>query len=406
MAGKWVVARCPDSDPERLEWVEVSAAGAIDGAVARGAPEALAAAAQGRRLAVLVPGERVWVTRVRLAARTRRQREAALPYALEERLADDVESLHCAPGRPGADGSLPAAVVGRELMEAWLSRFAAAGLRVERLLPDCLALPLEPGAWSLWSEGGRTLVRTGPESGYVVDTPNLVHMLRTELHQETAAAPERIVLGGTAVPALAAELEALGIPVERFGPGELLPLLAPGASAPKAPLDLLQGPFGRQERIGRRLRPWRLPAALAALWLVLLVAGKATALHQLRAERAALQAQIDALYLETFSDATRVVDARTQMSQRLERLRGARPEGGFLGLLQLTADALGDRSGYRLQRVAFDDGRMDLLLELPALQAVDTLRQRLAAAGLRAEVVSASAQGERVQARLRIGRGA
>jgi general secretion pathway protein L len=240
----------------------------------------------------------------------------------------------------------------------------------------------------------------------VVDTQNLVHMLWAELRQETAAAPERIVLGGTAVPALTAELEALGIPVGRFGPGELLPLLAPGASASKAPLDLLQGPFGRQERIGRRLRPWRLPAALAALWLVLLVAGKATALHQLRAERASLQAQIDAIYLETFSDATRVVDARTQMSQRLERLRGVRPEGGFLGLLQLTADALGDRAGYRLQRVAFEDGRMDLLLELPALQAVDTLRQRLAAAGLQAEVVSASAQGERVQARLRIGRGA
>jgi general secretion pathway protein L len=44
----------------------------------------------------------------------------ALPFALEEQIAEDIEALHFAAGRPAPDGSIPAAAVDREQLEGWL----------------------------------------------------------------------------------------------------------------------------------------------------------------------------------------------------------------------------------------------------------------------------------------------
>ena len=47
---------------------------------------------------------------------------AALPFALEEFLADDVDELHFAPGTRRSNGRVPVCVVNRQLMSDWLSR--------------------------------------------------------------------------------------------------------------------------------------------------------------------------------------------------------------------------------------------------------------------------------------------
>ena len=73
--------------PDRSEWVAVDAGGARLGNVGRGSLAEAAAAAQGRRVIVLVPGSEVVLAAPELPARSPARLLQLAPVALEENLA-------------------------------------------------------------------------------------------------------------------------------------------------------------------------------------------------------------------------------------------------------------------------------------------------------------------------------
>ena len=76
---------------------------------------------------VIVPGQPVRLERVSLPLKRRQQREKALPYALEEGLADSLERTHFALAAGlGGDDDL-AAIVSRAQMAAWVDTISRPG---------------------------------------------------------------------------------------------------------------------------------------------------------------------------------------------------------------------------------------------------------------------------------------
>ena len=76
----------------------------------------------------------------RLPARWLRQ---ALPYAVEELLAEDVEQLHLALGEALADGRHLLLAVRRDLLKGWLAQLMAVGITVSAIYVDADLLPRE-----------------------------------------------------------------------------------------------------------------------------------------------------------------------------------------------------------------------------------------------------------------------
>ena len=162
------------------------------GETAYGTLDDAASAAHYRRCLVLAPSENILLTTVNLKARNREQLVRAMPFALEEELADNVEQLHFAPGRRQLDGGHPVAVVARIDMDLWLAQLRRAGLMPQALIPDVLAVPLSGEQhWSLLIEQDRALLRTGTFSGFTLEPANLELMLGCAL--EEAAAPPAVI---------------------------------------------------------------------------------------------------------------------------------------------------------------------------------------------------------------------
>ena len=89
----------------------------------------------------VVPGEWVTTQVVNLPARTRKQFETALPYALEESIAQDVEELHfvCNNWSPSTDCVVH--VIAREKMLEWQNLANQHRLPIQQLIPDHALLP-------------------------------------------------------------------------------------------------------------------------------------------------------------------------------------------------------------------------------------------------------------------------
>lgn len=172
---------------------------------------------------VAVPAEEVLVLAIDLPLSTRRQRLDALPFAIEDRIADPLTAVHLSLGAEIAPQRHLVGVVHHEVMRRWLAILAAGGLERAALVPDALLLPRPAeGGWTIRVDAGRALVRSGDGGGFALQAAQL------EAAWSAAGRPQCAVERGTLPDAMLAGAEAIA-------PG--------GAGGGTLPLDLRQGDY-------------------------------------------------------------------------------------------------------------------------------------------------------------------
>lgn len=347
---------------------------------------------------VLVPAEDVLLTEVTLGARSRAQLMQALPYAVEDQVLAPVEDLHFSAVRGDGD-RVGVAVVAKERLRGWLQRLDEAGIRADRLLPESLALPLADGHATAMIEPAHAVVRLGPWSAFACGPAELPGWL-AQLGGGHAPAPLD-VHDFRAQPPL-----ALPVPVATYREKQR-DALAFLASSDGAGLNLLDGEFAPRHRRLRAAHPWRIAAALAAACGLLALARLGLEVVQLARTDARLQAEAAATVRAAFPDLDAAQLARLSpeqiMRSRLDDQRGGDESGGLLRTLARIAPVLGSTTQVQTRGMEYRNGQFELALRAGNVAIIDGVRERLAAAGLAAEVTAANPGADGVDGRIRIG---
>lgn len=388
MAGDLIIRLAAAADDD-CDWRDQD--GAVSG---RGALSAAAEAAAGRRVHLLVPGADVLITRVTVPATQRARARVAIPWALEDRLADDVESLHFALGERHDTGEWSVAVVARRTLDAWLERCAKAGIQPLSARPEPLALPVPaPGEWVALEEAGSVVVRTADDGGFACE-PGMLGLVAG-----TRAKPARIRRLGAAVAEWPPEL------ADVLGPPEPLDA-ALDAFTGTGGIELLQEAYSRRERTGRQLRRWRLPAIIGGALLAIVGVHLALDYAALGAREEQLRERMQAVFQHAFPDVQQVRDPRAQMAARLRTLR---EEGGngadFAGLLARAGGVLAEGSGARLTGLTWRGGTLELEIAADDLQVLDRIQRGFTEAGLGAELRGADRGDDGINGRITVTEG-
>lgn len=370
--------------------------------VEQGDFEAMRLACRGQPVALAVPTEAVDLLPVELPIKNLRELERALPFALEERLIDDVADLHFVVGeRAPAPGLRHIAVVNFELAQGWLKPLRAAGLRLQAVLPDVLLLPWQTGEWTLHASPGRLLVRHGLGTGVALE-PAVASLWLPRLIREQGAPSALKVYSHDAeltdiIERFAAD-HALTVDAQPWG--ELL-VLGRSAQADAAGINLQQGRLRQALKGSGRL--WAAAAAIAVLAFGLQCVGLYLRIQSLEGKARELSIETETRFRAAFPEVRRVVNLRVQAEQSLAALaRGQRSVQDFLGLLAQGGPALSQPDGPQLLTLDFRGGRMEVDIEAPNMPSVEACQQSLKGAGLEVEVVSADNRPNGVQSRLRI----
>ena len=375
--------------------------GGIGGATQRVALASLSAHAAGKRVVAFIPAAETLALAVELPPMSAAKARSALPYALEDQLAGDLESQHFALGTRLADGRWPVRVIARERLDRYLGVLRGVGVEPQAIVAEADVLRDKPGDLMLWLDGddahwrapGRPTVtlpidalQDGPAFALGDTTPGAlglrVHGTPTDLERH-AASLESIGAGF-----LQSASQAL--------PDGPLPWLA-AQYDPAQAVNLLQGGYTPARSAAAGLDAWRWPLRLAAVAVALQFIGwglEAWRLHRLATplDTAVVQAARPLDPGIQDPDAARtLLRSRLAAWDRRERDPAASP------LMRASATVIEARvAAPSLQMVALrqgPDGRITARFEAGDVPAAQTAREALLAAGWTPPTSGASDDG-------------
>ena len=279
-----------DESPGRLfDWVLLDASGEqqangeresrdqIEQALSRNSLESV-------RLIGLIPGDQALFCFADIPAKQARYIRQALPFAVEEQLAQDIESVHLALGKQDGTGYRVAAVdhlrmaYWRNLYDDWED------VHLEALYPDASLLPVNDHDWTICLTDSEALVANKRGEWLTMRPENLpvfAQTLAVPSEEEVVAEVsigifatdawstdnEELMSHLTATPRLAVRRQKLeGSVVELLGHAHHHHL--------SDPINLCQAGYSAISSEASPLKAWRPAIAIAAIWFVLLTGGR------------------------------------------------------------------------------------------------------------------------------------
>lgn len=351
---------------------------------------------------LFVPTDDVLAVTCEVPGRNTNQIRRAVPYAVEEFIADDIDTMHVACAELRRGEPVNALIATRERVRQWLSGVSETGAAPGYMTADALALARDDDRVVALIDGDRVLLRAGSQIASV-DRPNLVTALgalRGGLGEQAALQVVNGVLSD-------AELRGGGFATDEVEhlvlDQSLLGYLASEFEAGQG-INLLQGDFTVLRRSRGVWARWRSVAAAAGVWLAIglgfLFAQGIWANHH--ADR--LHSQAVELYREIFQVERVVGNPADRMRRQLGQTPSTAP--GFhdlMGRLGVGLEQIvGRHEARRLQYSARRGLDAELVVDDDAV--LEKLGAILREQGLNMEVLSTDAAqtGGRIGARVRV----
>ena len=413
---EFLVIRLGADENAHASWIAVDDAGTRRTPPVMGPLEEAQKDVGDREVIVLVPAGETSTLACDLPAKGARLR-AALPFALEEQVADEIENLHFAPGPRRAAGDLAVVVVAHDKMSAWLARLQEAGIRAARLIPEDHGLAFVPNTLSMLVAENQVVFNNGADLAFVMQgvTPIDALMAAGILGENglTDAATENprhllVYCEPTDEQRFSEEWSRLRQYLDSVDinllPDGVLPRLAVTVASGSG-VNLLQGRYGESTDVGALVRPWRYVAMLLVALGILGIAGKGVDYVRLTSEEAALKEQFTAEYRKIRPDDTREVMDPLGTVTSIRRSFGAPGSAPavFLPLLQQLALAMQENKDADIQAISYRAGVVDVRLTAPDVATLDRIEKGISQSDrFNATIQSTDRVGDEVNSRIQI----
>ncbi|WP_159084262.1 type II secretion system protein GspL [Saccharobesus litoralis] len=346
--------------------------------------------AGGRAISVFVPGNAIITKQVLMPPKAGRQFIQALPFTLEDELAQDVDELFFATGSKVSKAGqtyLNVAICSKQQMDNWLAWLDAAELVATKLIPDYLALPVKDGEISALQLGDEWLIRASAFRGFEVTGSALQDWLDLLPKPESATAEKQAESDSgadteaeetethtdeVAQPVLAhysplpAELTTEGYQVKEKAFDLPLQVLVQGVDA--GCLNMRQGIYQLKKQTWKFLSAWRNVAILAGVLFLIHMGGQVSKIYQLEQQVAQLDDEIKKTFLTAFPSGKRikVSGMKKYVKSKMKEVSLSSDGDEFIAMLNLTLDAFDKVKDLNPESLRFDAKRNEIRIQATA----------------------------------------
>lgn len=402
MSNKLMV-RYKGDDYVSWSWVSLDEDNKPFGEVQTGDLTELAEYADGKRIVLVISGRSLIITSVDLPGGNVRTITSAIPYAMEEQLADEVENMHFVSGQRRADGSIPVVAISKQLFTELLQRLADVNLYPAWVVAEPLLLPWREHELSISILRNRAIVRDGELSGYGCAVDQLPALLecsgcieddietiirvwrdsnQSEIGDLLHLAEDKLIIAETE-----SEFDCLT---------EL------GLKQPQ--LDILQG-FDAPKPPKTSSGGWRPAIALSIIAATVYLGTSVYHYFSLQQEIKGITQQTEQLFRNTFPDVKRLVQPLVQAQQKLDqRIESyGQASDALLDMLLALGSAKQSIKSIEFKNLEYRQKSMVVHLQGKSVAQIERFKQQLESrSNTTAKILSTQSKEGRVEARIKI----
>ena len=357
-----------------------------------------------RTTVILLHSQCLHINHINLPSMSAQKLMRAVPYAVEEFIAADVDDFHFVATTDKTTKVTAVVGIDKSTLQKIIDIFRAHDIFVDKIIPDTLCINGSHTQWACLRYADYCYLQTAQYDGMVLTPELLDYVIDSKLSSEDAGdKPEKLLV-------FTEQEDDSDLPAQKDDSIELVdirynqhPLVIFSGNYKLAePLNLLQHGFRQKRESTGHWRHWRLAASLAAVWLVLSLSITGYQSSIVAEQNDAIDREIATIFRSTFPD-SRIIPGREKklMQDNLDALRSG-SGGGENSLLYLLTESFGtlksDPQNITLQTLTYRNNKVEIGLEGSNLQAIENLNSKLNQSDrIKAEITSSSSEKDRVR---------
>ncbi len=316
-----------------------------------------------RPFILLLPSHVISHFQINIPSQNKQHCLQAVPHLLEDKVSDDIESLHFAIADEFENAKCHVAIIQHQLMTRVTNLLKEHQLYPSKILADIYQLPYLEEQWTLIQQNDFVLIRQEKFSGFschINDFPVLIKLA----FEQALNKPKAMIT-------FTKELISLcdnEIPIQQ-AVVEYTPNIDQG-------INLLTTPYKLKKK--NQQQHWRILLISSCLLLATFMIGKTAQAIYLKNRIAWQQQQIAKLYYQLFPQATAVVSPKFRISEKLKALsNGNELNEALFDRLSIIALALKSAPEVTLTTLNFNQSEIKLTLTTTSIDHFNHFVQQL-----------------------------
>jgi general secretion pathway protein L len=351
---------------------------------------------------VLLPATEVSTSFLNLPIKSINKIKTAIPFALEEDLACDINLLHFSFKKIKYKDSIPVCVIDKNKFNEYRKLLINSGINAQVITSEIFGLPMIQRTVNVLIEPNKTLINNGSDKAYALENDSVIdlHELIDEVKED--ANHVQVYLDYSCQDKYKNIQENQdGIDIQLLEGSSLQKLSQIIVNSDY--VNLLQGEYAAQIEYKKYLQPWRYSAYLLLGLMIILMTSKTINYFQATNYETTLSSRFLDEYKKfqpnanNISDPIRIVTAiKNNNSVKINT-------SFFLSSLQQLSKAVNDNDGVFLTSITYQENVTIIRLTAPNVTLIDTIRKTIIQNGIfQAKILSTNKINNNVQSRIEI----
>ena len=353
---------------------------------------------RGSKVVLLIPDSDVSLAETKIPSKNKKQMLQAIPYALEDTLAEDIDDLHFSAYRETDDANVKVAVINKDRLGYWVDLLKEKDITVHYVLPALFGLSVAETGWSVDIGDHEAQIRQNALEGFSCSLDVLDYLLPAAIEEHQ---PEALYVSGESLRVTRIlqnqEIDIrVGTPASVVNSESLEPALA---------LNLLNN-FSRGESALKNINwsPWKPVAVIGSLLLATWVGMFMWQNNLARQQLDTIESQITSVYKSAIPNGKQTdADAQlSSMTSTLSQLQGNLNAASVspLPTIARLAPVLKQFSKMSIKELGFKRNKLEVKVETPNLSMLDQFKQAAATNKLEVSIGSSKTTADSVASTL------
>lgn len=316
-----------------------------------------------------------------LPALTPSKLRAAIPYALEERIADDITDVHFAFDKNFKDDlGFCSIIIRKQKLEAILQRLKEQAINAKEILTDAYALVPFDHQMNIVKLDDYTLLRRNQAFATAYDN-SVYEQYAKDIEAETARD----------------EVDIDSPSVSKQSYSQFLLDFANHYGQQKY-LNLLQGDYQPKLNTDKAFVFWKVNSVLAILIVIAFISAQGAFFYSLNKKYKALKLQNLNLYQSFFPNSSSVLSPRFRIQKLMQDTGTENTRNPLFPIMYKLAPLIAAHNKVQLQSISYRDQKLNIKLITTKFSDLEELQLAMKAKGLKVKQTGANSDGKQISA--------